>query len=95
MEETKEVKFRDWYKVNMPQVPPPAVDTMYEAVKAGWMAAWEEQDKTLLECFFCGNKGELPDPPPLGVVAFVKCNNCGMALIVSGDKLHSNEKVRV
>jgi hypothetical protein len=43
-----------------------------------------------LECFFCGNKGELPDPPPRGLVAFVRCCNCGMALIVSGDKLHSN-----
>jgi hypothetical protein len=48
------------------------------------------RSETLLECFFCGNKGELPDPPPPGVVAFVKCRNCGMALIVSGDKLHSN-----
>ena len=44
MEETKVVKFEDWYKVNMPQVPPPGVDERYEASRAAWMAAWEEQE---------------------------------------------------
>ena len=39
----------------------------------------------LLACWLCGNKGEVPNPPAAGDVAFVKCGKCGGVVLISGD----------